>query len=126
MVRIIVAFLIILFLAGCYDRFYGPKIRNGFDHDITIEVEYGSGEKQRSIWHPCKTAFIGKENGVVSRVLITNEGNVLYDLKQNDLSDLLAKEEEKKGYFVWRIGADGINPDTQQHCEIGMPGPDFS
>ncbi|MDZ7925592.1 MAG: hypothetical protein U5M23_16425 [Marinagarivorans sp.] len=114
MVKALFVALVVILLSGCYDRFYGPSIQNGFDQEILIEIEYENANKQESYWPPCHTAFIGKKDAEVKRVIVRKNGVVLHDLDRAALADYLKKEKQHKGYSVWRIDSEGISFSVDQ------------
>lgn len=104
--------LVVLLVAGCYDRFYGPSIRNTADKDITISVKYADGRISRNVWPPCLEAFIGKGDqtgDVIQEIVIEMDGRVIHRLNAEQVRNLLEKEKSANGSSVWSIDQEGIH-----------------
>ena len=113
-----IVFLILLCaLSGCYDTFYGPKLRNGFDSEIEVKVIFTNGEIFENVWPPCLTAFVGKgshPDSVIKEIIIKRQQAVIYQLGSEQILEFSEKERKNKGYSVWNIDSEGIHFVTVQ------------
>nr|VFJ66179.1 MAG: hypothetical protein BECKDK2373C_GA0170839_11435 [Candidatus Kentron sp. DK] len=111
----VISVLFILVLSGCYDRFYGPTLRNGFNANIAVTISYANGAVSNANWPPCFEAFIGKTDrpeDVIQEIQISKEGTVIYRLEMEEVQHLLERERAYDGYSIWSIGSNGIQFET--------------
>lgn len=107
----------VFLFAGCYDKFYGPSLQNGFDQEITIDIYFENGKINSSIWPSCRTGFIGNYKNDIYRVVIIKNDVILHDLNKSDLANYLNQENNHRGYSVWKINSSGISFETENSCD---------
>ena len=113
--RYVASICVTLTLSGCYDRFHGPSLRNGFDTAIEVTVRYADGAISSREWPQCFEAYTGKTEDpgdVIQEIEIRKEGEVIHRIGAQEVQRLLEKEEAHDGYSAWSIGRDGIHFET--------------
>jgi hypothetical protein len=105
MVKPIILLVFLWILNGCYDRFYGPSLRNDFDSEIEVKVIFSNGDVSENVWPPCFSAFVGKGDdpeSSIKEIIIKREGVVIYQLDFEQIRDL-AEQERKTKVFLFGI-----------------------
>lgn len=110
---IVLGFLSLTIMSGC-DPFYGPKIMNSFGFDVEVTVAYSNRQSTTTIWPPCRTAFIGKQDLEIEKISVAQNGKVIRQFTAEEVRDLLRKEKDVPGYSVWSVSADDLTLITSQ------------
>lgn len=98
--------IVMLVLAGCYDRFPGPGLQNALDADVELSVMYTDGKVMSFIWPPGRLVLIGRGDlpeGGVQRVVIQDAGKIIHRLNRDEVRLLVEKQRKHKTHAIWCI-----------------------
>ncbi len=62
-----------LAVAGCFDRFYGPKLTNAYGFDVVVTVDFDDGRSVTAQWPVCRTVFFGSKEQVITRLVVERD-----------------------------------------------------
>ena len=115
--KVVLLFAVIL-MSGCYDKFYGPKLRNEYLSDIEIEVFYNDGRITKSVLPSCRSVFLGVEDSFVERVLVRHNNVVDHDLVRQDILEIMKEEGMVDGRLVIVVSKGSMSLSKDQECSI--------
>lgn len=122
--RVSLALLAIaLAVAGCYDRFYGPRLTNGFGFDVVVTVDYDVGRSTTTRWPACRTVFFGSKQQVVTRLVMEKDGKTLQALSAAEVRELARALEDSRGRANWIVDTSGVHR-TSGETEISCKPPE--
>lgn len=101
----------IFWLTGCYDKFYGPKLKNNLQDSIDISIEFVNGDIARIYdWEHCKSSFVGRgsrEIDTIKEIIIYQNSIIIKRLNAEKVNYMIKMENEYNRYSVWSIDAYG-------------------
>ena len=116
--KLILILVLMAVLSGCYDKFYGPKLRNEFPNGIELEVFFSDGVVRESYLPSCDQLFLGEKDRHVEKVLIKIDGNIVFDIDKDKIAEYAKVEGISDGRTVVVVDAKSIRLSTKQECEL--------
>ncbi|MBK9666989.1 MAG: hypothetical protein IPO61_14850 [Gammaproteobacteria bacterium] len=125
MKRATTIFVLCVIIFGCYDKFYGPKIRNGYSQAIEVSILYDDGTRQSSLWPSCRTAYLGQENRAIREIIVKVNGQVVHKFDRERIQGFLeAEKRDETGRTVWTLSSSGIHFSSERECPIMVSAPE--
>ncbi len=119
--------VVMLVLAGCYDRFPGPDLQNTLDADVALSITYTDGKIASFTLPPGRSVLISRGDlpeGGIQWVVVQEGGKIIHRLNRDEVRLLVEKQRKHKTYAIWCIDREDIylfepNPPDTGGCTQG-------